>query len=71
MDHQFLMSAPAAPLPAFTAQFDACGERAEPLDPYEALQARLKREHVPFSVLWELTHVCNLDCVMCYNVPAA
>ena len=32
------------------------------------MQARLKREHVPFSVLWELTHVCNLDCVMCYNV---
>jgi len=68
MDHQFLMSAPAVPLPAFTAQFDACGERTEPGDLYEALQARLKREHVPFSVLWELTHVCNLDCVMCYNV---
>jgi AdoMet-dependent heme synthase len=69
MDHQFLMSAPTIPLPAFTAQFDACGERAEPLDLYDALQARLKREHVPFTVQWELTHVCNLDCVMCYNVP--
>ena len=68
MDHQFLM-APPVPLPAFTAQFDACGERAEPLDLYDALQARLKREHVPFTVQWELTHVCNLDCVMCYNVP--
>ena len=67
MDNQFLM-APPVPLPAFTAQFDACGERAEPGDPLEALLARLKREHVPFSVLWELTHVCNLDCVMCYNV---
>jgi radical SAM protein with 4Fe4S-binding SPASM domain len=31
--------------------------------------ARLRREHVPFSALLELTHVCNLDCVMCYNVP--
>ena len=39
------------------------------MDLYDALQARLKREHVPFTVLWELTHVCNLDCVMCYNVP--
>jgi radical SAM protein with 4Fe4S-binding SPASM domain len=71
MDFQLLTSTPAgpqAPLPAFTAQFDACGERAEPGDLYEALQARLKREHVPFHVQWELTHVCNLDCVMCYNV---
>ena len=39
------------------------------MDLYDALQARLKREHVPFTVQWELTHVCNLDCVMCYNVP--
>ena len=38
---------------------------------YEALLARLQRQHVPFSALWELTHVCNLNCVMCYNVPQA
>ncbi len=48
--------------------FDACGPRGEPDDPYEMLQARLRREHVPFAVLWELTHRCNLRCVMCYNV---
>ncbi len=33
--------------------------------------ARLRQQHVPFTVLWELTHACNLDCVMCYNVPLA
>ena len=30
---------------------------------------RLKQEFVPVTVLWELTHKCNLDCIMCYNVP--
>lgn len=49
--------------------FDGCEPAETIADPYEALIARLKREHVPFSVLWELTHACNLDCVMCYNVP--
>jgi AdoMet-dependent heme synthase len=48
--------------------FDACGLRGEPTDPYQALLARLRQEYVPFSVQWELTHVCNLHCVMCYNV---
>ena len=48
--------------------FDACGVRNSPADAYEALLARLTREHVPYAVLWELTHRCNLDCVMCYNV---
>ncbi len=38
-------------------------------DPYDALLARLRREYVPFSVTWELTHRCNLRCIMCYNVP--
>lgn len=37
-------------------------------DPYEALLLRLKRDFVPLTVLWELTHKCNLDCIMCYNV---
>ncbi len=38
-------------------------------DLYEALLTRLRHEHVPFSIVWELTHACNLHCVMCYNVP--
>jgi MoaA/NifB/PqqE/SkfB family radical SAM enzyme len=65
----FPLPASSAQFPNPTPQFDACGERTEPADPYDALQARLKQEHVPFSVLWELTHICNLDCLMCYNVP--
>ena len=49
--------------------FDACGQPGGQGDAYDALRVRLSREHVPFSALLELTHVCNLDCVMCYNVP--
>ncbi len=49
--------------------FDGCAIPPTSADPYAALLARLGREHVPFSVLWELTHICNLDCVMCYNAP--
>jgi AdoMet-dependent heme synthase len=37
-------------------------------DPYDLLLARLAGEYIPFNVLWELTHACNLRCVMCYNV---
>jgi radical SAM protein with 4Fe4S-binding SPASM domain len=48
---------------------DACDARTAPADPYDALLARLRAGHVPFTVLWELTHACNLRCVMCYNVP--
>ena len=51
--------------------FDACGRAPGPADAYDALLARLRATHVPFSILWELTHTCNLDCVMCYNVPQA
>ncbi|HSN73772.1 MAG TPA: radical SAM protein [Anaerolineae bacterium] len=51
--------------------FDACGAPDAPGDPFEALLARLRQEYVPFSAMLELTHVCNLDCVMCYNVPLA
>ncbi|MGQ9491090.1 MAG: radical SAM protein [Anaerolineae bacterium] len=51
--------------------FPACGWTDAGADPYDALLARLKREHGPFTVLWELTHRCNLHCVMCYNVPQA
>ncbi len=55
--------------PLLDRDFDACGMRQEPADAYDALLARLTREHTPYAVLWELTHRCNLDCVMCYNVP--
>jgi radical SAM protein with 4Fe4S-binding SPASM domain len=49
--------------------FVACGQGDPAGDPYAQLLSRLRREYVPFSALLELTHVCNLDCVMCYNVP--
>ncbi len=49
--------------------FDACEVRSVPTDAYQALLARLRDEHVPFYVQWELTHRCNLHCVMCYNRP--
>ncbi len=51
--------------------FEACAQAPTLLDPYTALLQRLRAEHVPFTVLWELTHRCNLKCVMCYNVPRA
>lgn len=49
--------------------FDACGTDLGERDPYTLFLARLQHEHVPYSVTWELTHTCNLHCVMCYNVP--
>jgi AdoMet-dependent heme synthase len=49
--------------------FPACGAVDEPRDLYDSLLQRMRQEHIPFSVLWELTHTCNLKCVMCYNVP--
>ena len=38
------------------------------MDPYDALLERFKRQDVPYTVVWELTHRCNLSCFMCYNV---
>lgn len=55
-----------APVPRL--DFAACGLEGAAADPYEALLARLRREYVPFSAMLELTHACNLQCVMCYNV---
>ena len=49
--------------------FPACGWVDPNADPYDALLARLRQEHLPYNVLWELTHICNLNCVMCYNAP--
>ncbi len=56
-----------SPAEALDRGFPACGWVDASVDPYDALLARLRDEHVPFTVLWELTHRCNLDCVMCYN----
>ncbi|MFZ2359011.1 MAG: radical SAM protein [Anaerolineae bacterium] len=62
---------PQLPAEPLDRGFDACGVPDAPGDPFEALLARLRKEYVPFSAMLELTHVCNLDCVMCYNVPLA
>lgn len=51
--------------------FDACGAPDGGADPFDSLLARLRQEAAPFSALWEMTHACNLDCVMCYNAPLA
>lgn len=56
-----------SPAEALDRGFPACGWIDAGVDPYDALLARLRDEHIPFTVLWELTHRCNLDCVMCYN----
>lgn len=48
---------------------DTCDVESVFTDPYTALLARLKHDHVPYIMIWEMTHVCNLECVMCYNVP--
>lgn len=53
----------------FERDFAGCALPEQANDPYEALLLRLKQGHVPLTVLWELTHKCNLDCIMCYNVP--
>ncbi len=58
-----------SPAESLDRGFPACGWVDPGADPYDALLARLRQEHVPFTVLWELTHTCNLDCVMCYNAP--
>ncbi len=62
---------PESPPESLDRGFDACGVPDTPADPFEALLVRLRAEAVPFSAMLELTHVCNLDCVMCYNVALA
>jgi radical SAM protein with 4Fe4S-binding SPASM domain len=64
---QWLQSAPV--VDAVDRGFDACGTDADGRDLYALFLSRLQREHVPYSITWELTHACNLHCVMCYNVP--
>jgi len=51
--------------------FAGCALPDQPADPYEALLMRFKQDALPVTVLWELTHKCNLDCIMCYNVSLA
>jgi radical SAM protein with 4Fe4S-binding SPASM domain len=53
----------------FEREFAGCAPVDQSADYYDTLLARLRSEHVPYSVLWELTHKCNLKCVMCYNDP--
>lgn len=65
-----LFDSPPQPAAA-RLDFAACGQPGGQGDPFDQLLARLRREHVPFSVMLELTHVCNLDCIMCYNVALA
>lgn len=60
---------PDAPLEPLERGFEGCAVPENPADPFEALMARLNAQAVPFSVMWEMTHACNLDCVMCYNTP--
>lgn len=64
-----LLDAHDAPPPL--RDFAGCAADGGPVDAYDALLRRLKREAVPYAVQWELTHVCNLKCVMCYNEPLA
>lgn len=54
--------------PLFERDFAGCALPEQAADPYEALLLRLKQDPTPLTVLWELTHICNLDCIMCYNV---
>jgi radical SAM protein with 4Fe4S-binding SPASM domain len=65
MSFPVILTPPAEPL---HRGFEACGAEGAPRAPFEALLSRLRDEFIPFTVLWELTHVCNLDCIMCYNV---
>lgn len=51
--------------------FAGCALPEQSTDPYEALLLRFKQDPLPVSVLWEMTHKCNLDCIMCYNVHLA
>jgi AdoMet-dependent heme synthase len=51
--------------------FADCAPESATGDAYEALLRRLKRETVCYSAQWELTHACNLRCMMCYNEPLA
>lgn len=61
---------PVAPvIDALDRGFDACGTDGDGRDLYALFLSRVQREHVPYTITWELTHICNLQCVMCYNVP--
>ena len=69
----------AAPFPLLECAFEpvtprdfaGCAPEGASADAYHAFLQRLKREAVCYSAQWELTHRCNLKCVMCYNEPLA
>ncbi len=65
-----LESVTTGPRP-FERDYAGCAPVEAPANGYDTLMARLRREHVPYSVLWELTHRCNLKCVMCFNEALA
>ena len=37
-------------------------------DPYQTILQKAFDRNIPFKVLWELTHHCNLNCIHCYRV---
>lgn len=57
--------------PVAPRDFAACDQPAAQGDAFDQLLASFRQQYVPYSALFELTHVCNLNCVMCYNVPLA
>lgn len=58
--------------PAPARDFPACEVAEVATDnAFDRLLADFDQQHVPYLALLELTHTCNLDCVMCYNVPLA
>lgn len=60
-----------ATAPATTRDFPACDAEFSVGDAFDHLLGGFDQAHVPYMGLLELTHKCNLDCVMCYNVPLA
>ncbi len=57
-----------APLDELPRDFDACGTQSPVAGGFQAFLARVRRDHILYSAYWEMTHACNLSCVMCYNV---
>lgn len=38
----------------------------KPAGTYSSRRGRMKSEHSPFTILWEITNRCNLECVYCH-----
>jgi MoaA/NifB/PqqE/SkfB family radical SAM enzyme len=41
------------------------------MDIWQRTDQALKKANVPISIIWSLTHRCNLNCCHCYNVKDA